>query len=87
LKQLAENHKAYIETVSHCARSVSTEKYMNEALDLIRQLARERFYGALTLKFEAGRITTIKKEQTIKPADLTDLSEPPRSQDDNREAK
>jgi hypothetical protein len=38
---------------------------MNEAIDLLRQLARERFYGALTLKFEAGRITTLKKEQTI----------------------
>jgi hypothetical protein len=38
---------------------------MNEAIDLLRQLARERFYGALTLKFEAGRITALKKEQTI----------------------
>ncbi len=45
---------------------------MNEALELIRLLSRERFYGALTLKFEAGRITTMKKEQTIKPADLSD---------------
>jgi hypothetical protein len=50
---------------------------MNEAIDLIHQLARDRFYGALTLKFEAGRITTIKKEQTIKPANLSDQ---PRSQ-------
>jgi len=50
---------------------------MDEALNLIRQLVRERFYGALTLKFEAGRITTIKKEQTIKPANLSDQ---PRSQ-------
>lgn len=50
---------------------------MDEAISLIRQLARERFYGALTLKFEAGRITTIKKEQTIKPANLSDQ---PRSQ-------
>lgn len=50
---------------------------MNEAIELIRQLAGERFYGALTLKFEAGRITTIKKEQTIKP---NNLSEQPRSE-------
>ena len=50
---------------------------MSEAIELIRQLALERFYGALTLKFEAGRITTIKKEQTIKP---NDLSEKPRSE-------
>ncbi|MGA8012896.1 MAG: hypothetical protein WB949_10760 [Candidatus Acidiferrales bacterium] len=43
---------------------------MNEAIELIRQLMRERFYGALTLKFEAGQLTIIKKEQTIKPSAL-----------------
>jgi len=43
---------------------------MNEAIELIRQLVRERFYGALTMKFEAGQVTTIKKEQTIKPSEL-----------------
>lgn len=52
---------------------------MNQALDLIRRLSAERFYGAVTLKFEAGHITTIKKEQTIKP---NDLSEKPRSESD-----
>ena len=57
---------------------------MNQALDLIRQLSGERFYGALTLRFEAGRITTIKKEQTIKPADL---SEQPRSQSDTTDSQ
>jgi hypothetical protein len=57
---------------------------MTESIDLIRQLARERFYGALTLTFEAGRITTIKKEQTIKPADL---SEQPRSNIDTAETR
>jgi hypothetical protein len=53
---------------------------MNEAIELIRQLVRERFYGALTLKFEAGQLTIIKKEQTIKP---TDLSGKPRNENDN----
>lgn len=43
---------------------------MNEAIELVRQLSRERFYGALTLKFEAGRIAIIKKEQTLKPSEL-----------------
>ena len=57
---------------------------MNEALELVRQLVRDRFYGALTLKFEAGQITTIKKEQTIKPANL---SEQPRSERVNAEDK
>jgi hypothetical protein len=41
---------------------------MNEAVELIRELVRERFYGAISIKFEAGRITIIKKEQTIKPS-------------------
>jgi hypothetical protein len=50
---------------------------MNEAIEMIRQLVREHFYGALTIKFEAGRITVIKKEQTFKP---TDLSGHPRSE-------
>jgi hypothetical protein len=57
---------------------------MNQALELIRQLSRERFYGALTLRFEAGRITTIKKEQTIKP---NDLPEQPRSQSDRTDSQ
>jgi len=43
---------------------------MNEAIEMIRQLGRERFYGTLTLKFEAGQLTIIKKEQTIKPSAL-----------------
>jgi hypothetical protein len=43
---------------------------MNQAIELIRRLVRERFYGALTMKFEAGQLTTIKKEQTIKPSEL-----------------
>lgn len=57
---------------------------MNEAIELIRQLSRDRFYGALTLKFEAGRVTTIKKEQTIKP---NDLSEQPRSNIDTAKSR
>jgi hypothetical protein len=46
------------------------EVFMDEAIELIRQLSRERFYGALTLKFEAGRIVIIKKEETLKPSEL-----------------
>jgi hypothetical protein len=43
---------------------------MNEAIELIRQLGRDRFYGALTLKFEAGRIVIINKNETLKPSEL-----------------
>jgi hypothetical protein len=55
---------------------------MDEALNLISQLARDRFYGALTLKFEAGRVTTIKKEETFKPAYLP---EQPRTRNDEQQ--
>ncbi len=44
---------------------------MNEAIELIRQLARERFYGAVTVKFEAGKVVVLKKEETLKPSDLS----------------
>jgi hypothetical protein len=57
---------------------------MNEVIELIGQLVRERFYGALTLKFEAGQLTVIKKEQTIKP---TDLSGKPRNKNVNSTSK
>jgi hypothetical protein len=55
---------------------------MNEAVELIRQLVCERFYGALTIKFEAGRITIIKKEQTIKP---TSMPEQPGKRNDEKQ--
>jgi len=57
---------------------------MNEVIELIGQLVRERFYGALTLKFEAGQLTIIKKEQTLKP---TDLSGKPRNENVNSTTK
>jgi len=44
---------------------------MNEVIDLIRQLVRSRFYGAVTIKFEAGNVVCLKKEETIKPANLS----------------
>ena len=40
---------------------------MTEALRLLDKLERERFYGALELKFENGRITVMKKTETILP--------------------
>jgi hypothetical protein len=40
---------------------------MNEALRLLEKLQRERFYGALELKFENGHVTVMKKTETILP--------------------
>lgn len=41
---------------------------MHETIELLKRLARERFYGSVTVKFEAGTVTVVKKEETIKPA-------------------
>jgi hypothetical protein len=40
---------------------------MEEVILLLRQLAASQFYGALVLKFEAGKIVLLRKEETIKP--------------------
>ena len=55
---------------------------MEDALALLKQLASERFYGSVTLKFEGGRVVLLKKEQTLKP---TDLSGQPRSRNAEKE--
>jgi hypothetical protein len=43
--------------------------------DFMDRLSREGFYGALTFKYEAGRVIHIRKEENLKPSEL--LSGPP----------
>ena len=45
---------------------------MEETFALIRRLASEHFYGSITLKFEAGQVVVLKKEETIKPKNYRD---------------
>jgi hypothetical protein len=45
---------------------------MDETLELLQRLQAERFFGAVTVKFEAGRVVHIKLEKNIKPNDLSD---------------
>jgi hypothetical protein len=45
---------------------------MEQFFSLIRRLASEHFYGSITLKFEAGQVVILKKEETIKPQDYRD---------------
>jgi len=40
---------------------------MNEAMRLLENLQRERFYGSLEVKFENGHITIMRKTETILP--------------------
>jgi hypothetical protein len=37
------------------------------AINLIKAAVRDRFYGRITLHFEAGKIVHMKREQTLKP--------------------
>ena len=40
---------------------------MNWILKIIKDLISRKFYGTLTIKFEAGQIKLARKEETIKP--------------------
>lgn len=39
---------------------------MDKVIELIKELIESRFYGKITLSLEAGKITLIRKEETIK---------------------
>ena len=43
---------------------------LTHTIRLLARLVRERFFGKLTISFEAGRIVTLRKEQTLKPNEL-----------------
>jgi hypothetical protein len=40
---------------------------MKKIIELIKSLVDSRFYGKITISFEAGNITLIRKEETMKP--------------------
>jgi hypothetical protein len=43
---------------------------LQQTIRLLARLGRERFFGKLTLSFEAGNIVTLRKEETLKPNEL-----------------
>lgn len=44
---------------------------MNAVVFLVQQTSEDHFWGTLTIKFENGNPVLIRKEQNIKPNDLT----------------
>jgi len=49
---------------------------MNAAvIDYLRSLAEQGFWGAITLKCEGGKIVHIRKEENLKPSDLSGTPE------------
>jgi len=41
-------------------------------IELVHDLAEKGFWGSLTLKFEAGRVVHLKKEESLIPERLTE---------------
>lgn len=39
---------------------------MTKLIELLRNLERERFYGNVQIEFQAGDVTIVRKQQTIK---------------------
>jgi hypothetical protein len=39
---------------------------MDNINELLTELARQRFYGSLEIKFEAGKVVLLRKTETIK---------------------
>lgn len=37
------------------------------AIDLIKVLIKDKFYGKIEISFEAGKIVLVRKTETIKP--------------------
>ena len=40
------------------------------AIDYIRALSEQRFWGFLTLKYEDGTIVHVRREENLKPSEL-----------------
>ncbi len=43
---------------------------MEDLLRFLVKLVRERFYGSVEVKFEAGRVVLVRVNRTIKPEEL-----------------
>lgn len=45
------------------------------AIDYLRSLADQGFWGAITLKYEGGKVVHVRKEENLKPTDLSGTPE------------
>jgi hypothetical protein len=46
-------------------------KEMQTVNDVLEELERNRFYGSIELKLEAGKVVLLRKTETIKPSPET----------------
>ena len=52
------------------ASAYHADSALTHTIRLLARLVRERFFGKVTISFEAGNIVTLRKEQTLKPNEL-----------------
>ena len=57
-------------------------QYLSEINEIISKLVRGHFYGQLTLNFESGLVTTLKKTESMK---LTNHNQSWKNRDKNHE--
>jgi len=46
---------------------VKENEAMQSTIDTLRELERQRFFGTLEVKFEAGKVILLRKTETMKP--------------------
>ena len=44
-------------------------------IEYIRRLGEQGFFGAITLKYEGGKIVHVRREENLKPSDLSGTPE------------
>lgn len=47
------------------------DKHNDITSEYLQKLAKAHFWGSLTVKFEGGRIVHLRKEENLKPEELT----------------
>jgi len=59
-----------LENSKHSASPEVPSPAFQQTIRLLARLGREKFFGKLTLSFEAGNIVTLRKEEMLKPNEL-----------------
>ena len=54
--------------VARFLRRVRGELEMYSIQHILTELEREKFYGSVEVKFEAGKVVILRKTETIKPS-------------------
>lgn len=51
----------------------SSDVGLSHTLAFIQKLASERYFGTVQLSFQAGHVVNVRQEQSLKPADISNL--------------